>query len=217
MNFAKPARSVIGATAEPLGSFRPRRRWPISYRSVSAIVVTSDVVTILLCGIASGVLYHLEAFGITDVIPEYLGAAAVVAAFYVPVMKGYDLYSPSELLALRAQCGEPVDGGARDHGSAAVRLPPPSFDDRTGVLPLHLHVGYPPPHQIPGSLDGFRIEPPDLLQFLLLLGSELVPEETSPFQLIDPAARRFTAPGIRVPCGFATRDQFRLFRTLPRL
>jgi len=103
MNALKPISSVLGADVEPLQSRRSLRKWPISYRSVGIIAMMSDVVVILLCGTASGILYHLEAFGITDVIPQYFGASAVVAAFYVLVMKGYDFYSPSELLFLRSQ------------------------------------------------------------------------------------------------------------------
>jgi Undecaprenyl-phosphate glucose phosphotransferase len=102
MNFAKPG-GVIAATAEPLQPVYPRRKWPISYRSVSGIALGADVCTIILCGVATGVLYNLEEFGTADVIPQYFASAAVVAAFYVSVMKGYDLYNPSELLSLRTQ------------------------------------------------------------------------------------------------------------------
>ena len=101
MNFVDPLSSVIGA-ADPRSSRAPHK-WPISYRSVGAIAIASDVATILVCGIGSGVAYHFESYGITDVVPQYLGAASVVAAFYVLVMKGNDLYKPTELLALRTQ------------------------------------------------------------------------------------------------------------------
>ena len=65
--------------------------------------MTADIGTILIAGVGSGILYHLETFGVTDVVPQYFGAAAVVAAFYVLVVKGYELYNPTELLALRTQ------------------------------------------------------------------------------------------------------------------
>ena len=101
MNFVDPLSSVISAA--DARSRRSPRRWPISYRSVGAIAMAVDVVTILVCGIVSGVAYHFATYGITDVAPQYLGAAAVVAAFYVLVMKTGDLYNPTELLALRSQ------------------------------------------------------------------------------------------------------------------
>jgi putative colanic acid biosynthesis UDP-glucose lipid carrier transferase len=100
MNFAKPA-SVTGAIPLPL--LRPRRKWPISYRSISSLVMMADVATIVACGIAGAMLYHFQVWGATNVISQSFGSAAVVAAFYVTVMKGYGLYNPAELLELKAQ------------------------------------------------------------------------------------------------------------------
>jgi Undecaprenyl-phosphate glucose phosphotransferase len=103
MNFARPASSVIGATAQPLTSLRPARKWPISYRSVSLLAIGCDVAIILICGVASGILYNLEAFGVSGDLFRYFGSAAVVAALFISLMKGRDLYSPAELLGLRTQ------------------------------------------------------------------------------------------------------------------
>lgn len=86
----------------------PRRRWPISYRSVGGFAIASDIVIILLCGGVAGYLYNFEEFGSANVVPQYLGAAAVIAAFYVSVMKGYGLYEPTELLVLRTQISSAV-------------------------------------------------------------------------------------------------------------
>ena len=69
MNFAKPA-SVIGATTEALQSACPRRKWPISYRSVGGIAMASDIFIIMICGIATGALYNFIIFGATDDIPS---------------------------------------------------------------------------------------------------------------------------------------------------
>ena len=102
MNFAKPG-SVVSDTSEPLRIMPQQRKWPISYRSISGIAVATDVVTIVACGLAAGIVYNLEQFGTTDVIPQYFGSAAVVAAFFVAVMKGYDFYNPTELLSFRTQ------------------------------------------------------------------------------------------------------------------
>src|SRR5215467_10147462 len=102
MNFAKPA-SVTGASVVPLPLLRPQRKWPISYRSISSLVMVADVATVVACGIASAMLYHFQVWGATNVISQSFGSAAVVAAFYVTVMKGYGLYNPPELLELKAQ------------------------------------------------------------------------------------------------------------------
>lgn len=106
MNFVRPATSVLSATAGPLNAVRPGRKWPISYRSVGVIAVTIDIITILGSGTLTGIFYHFEEFGITNIVPQYFGAAAVVAAFYVTVMRGYDLYNPSELLTLKGQLAD---------------------------------------------------------------------------------------------------------------
>jgi Undecaprenyl-phosphate glucose phosphotransferase len=103
MNFARPASSVIGATVQPLTSLYPARKWPISYRSVSLLAIGCDVAIILVCGVACGILYSLEAFGDPGDLLRYFGSAAVVTALFVSLMKGRDLYSPAELLALRTQ------------------------------------------------------------------------------------------------------------------
>src|SRR6516162_10924907 len=102
MNFAKSA-SVTGASVLPLPLLRPRRKWPISYRSISSLVMMVDVATIVASGIASAMLYHFQIWGATNLISQSFGSAAVVAAFYVTVMKGYGLYNPAELLELKAQ------------------------------------------------------------------------------------------------------------------
>ena len=103
MNFARPASSVIGATAQPLTSLNPARKWPISYRSVSLLAIVCDVAIILVCGVACGIFYNFEAFGTAGDLLRYFGSAAVVAALFISLMKGRDLYSPAELLGLRTQ------------------------------------------------------------------------------------------------------------------
>ena len=104
MNYVKPGSNFIDAV-EPLQSSRPRRKWPISYRSVGTVAMTFDVVIILFAGIISGILYHLVEFGTLGEVLTYFVSAAVVAAFFVSVMKSHNLYSQSELLALRTQIG----------------------------------------------------------------------------------------------------------------
>jgi len=96
---------VIDANAETLEADQPRRSWPVSYQSVGVIVMTCDVLTILICGVACGATYNLGVFGTPGEITQYLGSAAVVAAFYVSAMKGHGMYSSAELLALKTQIG----------------------------------------------------------------------------------------------------------------
>jgi Undecaprenyl-phosphate glucose phosphotransferase len=103
MNFVKPASSVFGAPAQSLTSLRPARKWPISYRSVSLLAIGCDVAIILGSGVACGILYSFETFGDPGDLLRYFGSAAVVTALFISLMKGRDLYSPAELLALRTQ------------------------------------------------------------------------------------------------------------------
>jgi Undecaprenyl-phosphate glucose phosphotransferase len=103
MNFVEPVSSVLAASTGQLTSLSPARKWPISYRSVSLLAIGSDVAIILICGVASGILYNLEAFGVPGDLFRYFGSAAIVAALFISLMKGRDLYSPAELLALRTQ------------------------------------------------------------------------------------------------------------------
>jgi Undecaprenyl-phosphate glucose phosphotransferase len=103
MNFVEPACSVIGASARQLTSLSAARKWPISYRSVSLLAIGCDVAIILICGVVSGIFYNFEVFGTPGDLFRYFGSAAVVAALFISLMKGRDLYSPAELLGLRTQ------------------------------------------------------------------------------------------------------------------
>lgn len=104
MNFVRVV-SLPGPTSESLGLSTPRRKWPISYRSVGIIAVALDIVAIMTVGVLTGVLYNIELFGTADHVLSYFGAAAVVTALFVSVMKSHNLYAPTELLALRTQIG----------------------------------------------------------------------------------------------------------------
>jgi Undecaprenyl-phosphate glucose phosphotransferase len=104
MNFVKPANSAFGASVEQhLTQVRPPRKWPISYRSVSLLAIGGDVAIILISGVGSGFFYNLEAFGISGDLIRYFGSSAIVAALFISLMKGRDLYIPAELLSLRTQ------------------------------------------------------------------------------------------------------------------
>ncbi len=102
MNFVRTTESV-GAPVPPIGSLRPRRKWPISYDSVSAVAIACDIASILICGILAGTLYNLAEFGTPGVVFYDIAAATVVAVFFVSLIKSRDLYNPVELLDLKSQ------------------------------------------------------------------------------------------------------------------
>ena len=102
MNFVEPVGRVV-SVAESLEPSRPRRKWPISYQSVSLLAITADVMTILLVGTASGVAYNWGLFGAPTQLLQYAGSATVVAVLFVAILKAQDLYNPVDLLSLKTQ------------------------------------------------------------------------------------------------------------------
>lgn len=102
MNFVRPG-SAFGVATEPPALQRPRRKWPISYNSIGLLAISCDVATILLCGVASGVLYNLAVVGIPGDAVQYFAAATVVAVLFTSLLKMRDQYNPADLLELRSQ------------------------------------------------------------------------------------------------------------------
>jgi Undecaprenyl-phosphate glucose phosphotransferase len=105
MNFVERGSRIVAAAAESLPAPRQRRKWPISYRSISVFAVFSDLATILLCGVVPGLVYDAETFHGSGTILHYVVTATVVAVFFISLMRGNDFYSPEQLLDLRAQVG----------------------------------------------------------------------------------------------------------------
>lgn len=105
MNFVRRDVAVVGG--ELANGFaiisRPGRKWPISYRSVAALASAADASTILLSGVISGIIYHLETIGTIGDISKHVGSAAVVLALFISLMTSRDLYQPNNLLDLKAQ------------------------------------------------------------------------------------------------------------------
>ena len=105
MNFMK--RDIDVANGTPVSGLRkppyPERKWPITYESVKSIIVLVDITIILSASVLAGVAYHLHTFGTPGDIVQYLGAATVVAALFISLMKGRGRYKPAELLVLRNQ------------------------------------------------------------------------------------------------------------------
>ena len=105
MSLVQPSSRLVGATPDSFVPPQTKRKWPISYRSVGVFAFIFDILTVLLCGLIPGSIYHFEVLGTPVSVLHYFGAAAVVAAFFASVMKARNLYSPAELLDVRMQIG----------------------------------------------------------------------------------------------------------------
>jgi Undecaprenyl-phosphate glucose phosphotransferase len=103
MNYVEPAGRVIDAATDTLEPHPRSRKWPVSYHSVSIIAICTDIVSILLAGVGSGILYNWEVFGTPSGVLQHVGSAAVVAALFVAIMKAQDFYNPADLLSFRSQ------------------------------------------------------------------------------------------------------------------
>jgi Undecaprenyl-phosphate glucose phosphotransferase len=105
MNFVQREVGAIGG--ELVDGFAanslPRRKWPISYRSVRVLAAAADAGIILLSGVSSGVIYHLQAIGAAGDIVQYLASATVVLAFFISLMTSGEFYQPGRLLDFKAQ------------------------------------------------------------------------------------------------------------------
>jgi putative colanic acid biosynthesis UDP-glucose lipid carrier transferase len=81
-----------------------KRKWPIHYDSVEPLAVVADIATITLASVISGFLYHLYGTpGTPADIGKSVGAAVLVSALFISVMKIRGMYRPTELLILRNQ------------------------------------------------------------------------------------------------------------------
>ena len=81
----------------------PARKWPISYQSIEFVAPLCDAFIILATGIVSGAIYNFSMIGELTDPTRHAGAAAVITALFVSLMKSRELYVPSELLALKTQ------------------------------------------------------------------------------------------------------------------
>jgi putative colanic acid biosynthesis UDP-glucose lipid carrier transferase len=78
------------------------RKWPIYYDSVEPLAIIVDLATIVLISVFCGLSYHLYE-GIPGEISKSLGAAILVSALFISLMKIRGMYRPTELLVLRNQ------------------------------------------------------------------------------------------------------------------
>jgi len=106
MNYSKSRSDVSsGVALESFKFARPRRlNWTISYRVIAPLAMTCDVVLIVLTSVLAGVVYDYESVvGRSGYLLQCAGLAAIVAALFVALGKGRDLYNPAELLNLKSQ------------------------------------------------------------------------------------------------------------------
>jgi Undecaprenyl-phosphate glucose phosphotransferase len=80
-----------------------RSNWTISYQAVAPLAMAGDVLIIVLTCFLSVAVYHLVVIGKLVDFGRFMGFAAVVAALFIPIGQSNNLYSPSELLNLKAQ------------------------------------------------------------------------------------------------------------------
>jgi putative colanic acid biosynthesis UDP-glucose lipid carrier transferase len=107
MNFVKQPISAdlsVGVSARDLEE-QPHagRKWPIHYDSVELLAIVADFATIVLASVFSGLSYHLQDLGTSGDIGKSLGAAILVSALFISLMKIRGMYKPTELLVLRNQ------------------------------------------------------------------------------------------------------------------
>ena len=106
MQYVKPPETFdrngisAGVLAERLDE---RRKWPIHYHSVEPFAIASDAATITVSSVLAGLLYHLQDSGAANDISKSLGAAILVSALFILLMKIRGMYQPAELLALPRQ------------------------------------------------------------------------------------------------------------------
>jgi putative colanic acid biosynthesis UDP-glucose lipid carrier transferase len=105
MNFVTRDPSVIGSEPAdgPAIISPPARKWPISYQSVEVLAMAADAGTILLSGVISGIIYHLETVGTAGDIVQYFGSSAIVLAIFISLMTARSFYQPQYLLDLKTQ------------------------------------------------------------------------------------------------------------------
>jgi putative colanic acid biosysnthesis UDP-glucose lipid carrier transferase len=104
MDSLQPTSAVDGVFTSGLEELsQTGRTWPIYYDSVEPLAIAADFVTIVLISVACGFLYHLHEWGTPGDISQSLGAAILVSALFIPLMKIRGMYRPTELLVLRNQ------------------------------------------------------------------------------------------------------------------
>ena len=104
MNSVKPPLTVDAVFAGGLEELSETgRKWPIYYDTVEPLAIIADLATIVLVSVFCGLSYHLHEWGTPGDISKSLGAAILVSALFISLMKIRGMYRPTELLLLRNQ------------------------------------------------------------------------------------------------------------------
>src|SRR5258708_27297735 len=107
MNFVKQPIGVElsdGVSVSGLDEqLRGARKWPINYDSVEPLAIVTDLATIVLASVLSGLSYHLFQEPAPVHVGKSLGSAILVSALFISLMKIRGMYRPAELLVLRNQ------------------------------------------------------------------------------------------------------------------
>src|SRR5438477_1409880 len=104
MNSVKPPLTVDAVFAGGLEELSETgRKWPIYYDTVEPLAIIADLATIVLVSVFCGLSYHLHEWGTPGDISKSLGAAILVSALFISLMKIRGMYRPTELLVLRHQ------------------------------------------------------------------------------------------------------------------
>jgi putative colanic acid biosysnthesis UDP-glucose lipid carrier transferase len=111
MNYAKHnirASLSDGISARDPGELSSNEpgKWPIHYDTIEPFAIATDLFAIALASVSSGLLYHLHTLGTPGDIGKSIGAAVLVSALFVSVMKNRGMYKPAALLRLRSQIRE---------------------------------------------------------------------------------------------------------------
>jgi len=91
------------SSAGLLDESRGPRKWPIHYDSVEPLAIVADFATIVLISVFCGLSSPFQDAGTSGDIGKSVGAAVLVSALFVLLMKTRGMYRPTELLALRNQ------------------------------------------------------------------------------------------------------------------
>jgi Undecaprenyl-phosphate glucose phosphotransferase len=84
-------------------SSKPDRKWPIRYQSIEAFAICADIATMLLASLLSALLSRILTGATASNLGQAVGAAIVVSALFVSLLKIYGKYKPTELLVFRDQ------------------------------------------------------------------------------------------------------------------
>jgi putative colanic acid biosysnthesis UDP-glucose lipid carrier transferase len=101
--FADEGRPNNSSAHELAFPLRDGRKWPIRYDYVEPLAIVGDFATILVASVVSGLSYHLHGVGSAGDISQSIGAATLVSALFISLMKIRGMYRPTELLVLRGQ------------------------------------------------------------------------------------------------------------------